>query len=901
MSEHTVASVFPRLHPRLQTAIVHRLGWQSLRPVQDEAGHALLDGHNAVVLAPTAGGKTEASVFPTLSILLNESPTGVGALYIAPIKALLNNQEGRLGQYTEMVGLRRFVWHGDVPTHARNAFLALPAELLMTTPESLEVMLVSTKVDVDRLFADLRVVIVDEVHALAGTDRGAHLLSVIERLATRSRHDVQRVGLSATVGNPEAIAEWLKGSSKRASVVVNPPAPPARRQLLVMHRDDLGQLAADAAQLARGQKSLFFCEARRTSEAMARGLERFGTQVFVHHSSMSAEERQAAEAMFHEGKDVCITCTSTLELGIDVGDLDRVLQHEAPGTVSSFMQRMGRTGRRTGSVANTVFFCENDEAVWVSLALIRLARRRWVERVAVTDRCWPIVVHQLLAMALASRGVTPEAAWAHFQRLPDVAGIRRVEFDRLVAWMCRETSLELISGHLVLGRQSERQFGKRNFLDLYAVFSSPASYKVETLNGAPVGSVDQDFVDRLVEGVSVFRLGGRGWSVVGVEHKSRVVRVMPGAGGVTPTWSGIGGRVLSEPVCAEVRALLSEAEVPSVAHATAAERLAEARAEFAPIFAASDMEDADNGLTWWTFAGLRINATLVRAFKAVQPDWKVVASNFSLRFEGDVGEAAYNAALVQIAEPEFWENERLWLDIAEGLPNYRLSKFQRLMPPWVQREMVATFLLDIEGAARWLIDHGVSSPDWGSMAPADAPVGLSETACLVPQNPVVWVETHAGLVEACAVLAQSPRIGLDVETTLRDQSLCLVQLANADRTWIVDPFLIEDLRPLAALMMNPAVVKLIHNASFERRVLGQHGIEIEPVVDTLVESRARRKGQGKHGLSAVCARELGARLDKRPQTSDWRRRPLTAAQLAYAALDAEVLLRVADALGVTSR
>ena len=150
-----MVSVFSRFAPRLQEAIVARLGWSSLRPVQEQAGEALLDGCNAVVLAPTAGGKTEASMFPTLSGMVSDAPDGVGALYIAPIKALLNNQSERLGLYTEMVGLNRFVWHGDTTDHERRHFLKQPAELLMTTPESLEVMLVSQRVDTAKLFNDL--------------------------------------------------------------------------------------------------------------------------------------------------------------------------------------------------------------------------------------------------------------------------------------------------------------------------------------------------------------------------------------------------------------------------------------------------------------------------------------------------------------------------------------------------------------------------------------------------------------------------------------------------------------------------------------------------------------------------------------------------------------------------
>ena len=351
-------SAFARFPPRLQEAIVSRLGWTSLRPVQDLAGEAILDGKNAVVLAPTAGGKTEASMFPALANLIENEPEGVGVIYVAPIKALLNNQEDRLGTYAEMVGLRRFVWHGDVPENERNKFKKDPAQILMTTPESLEVMLVSPKFPVARVFKDLRMIVIDEVHAMAGTDRGAHLMSVLERLATFTTNDIQRVGLSATVGNPEYILSWLKGTSKRDGVVVNPPKEPAKRDLHVGLFETTLDLAGEASARAFGKKSLFFCQSRALTESVAERMRGRGTDVFVHHSSVSLEERRAAEERFHGGTNACIVCTSTLELGIDVGDLDLVFQANAPTTVSSFLQRMGRTGRRSGTTANTTFLCE---------------------------------------------------------------------------------------------------------------------------------------------------------------------------------------------------------------------------------------------------------------------------------------------------------------------------------------------------------------------------------------------------------------------------------------------------------------------------------------------------------------------------------------------------------------
>lgn len=702
-----MVSVFARLAPRLQQSIVARLGWSSLRPVQELAGDALLSGRNAVILAPTAGGKTEASMFPTLSNLVDHQPTGVGAIYVAPIKALLNNQEQRLGLYTEMVGLRRFVWHGDTTTSARKQFLEDPAELLMTTPESLEVMLVSQRVNKRALFGDLRMIVIDEVHAIAGTDRGAHLMSVIERLRRVSRHDIQRAGLSATVGNPIAILEWLKGTSQRDGVVVDPPKKPARRQLLIVHESNQTQAAIAAAQVARGCKSLFFCQSRATTEAVAETMRRAGTTVFVHHSAVSKEERLLAEREFHHGSAACIVCTSTLELGIDVGDLDKVLQSDAPETVGSFLQRMGRTGRREGKAANTTFFCESVEAVLQAIALIELAKSGWVEDVPVNQRCWPVLIHQLLAMSLASNGIPPEEAWEHLSGVPDFRGISRAEFDRLMNWMIEDNSLLLTSGRLVLGPQAERRFGRHNFMELYAVFSSPQSYNVETANRQVIGTLTQDFVDGLVDGVSSFLLGGRAWLVSHVQHKDRTVVVSSAPRGRQPTWGGFLPQFLGYHLCQKTLEILTSAEVypyltPAVAELLQQERHRMQRLVEPNVGGIHWIQDT-NEVHWYTFAGGRVNSTIRYALGVLQPSWTITPDNHMLRVrDPDISETAFRATIRELASPAFWQDDAVWQQIRGALPGYRLSKFQPLMPPWVEQEVLFDYLLDRKGAAEWI-------------------------------------------------------------------------------------------------------------------------------------------------------------------------------------------------------
>jgi ATP-dependent helicase Lhr and Lhr-like helicase len=692
-------SAFARFPPRLQDAIVSRLGFSNLRPVQELAAEALFAGSNAVILAPTAGGKTEAAMFPVIGELMAHPVTGVGALYVAPIKALLNNQEERLGTYTEMVGLRRFVWHGDTPDTQKRKFVKDPAELLMITPESLEVMLISPRVPVAQLFKKLRYAVIDEVHALAGTDRGAHLLSVIERLAALGSGDVQRVGLSATVGNPGAILEWLKGSSARNGVVVQTPKEPRSNKITVALPGSTADIAKVAAERAAGKKSLFFCQTRALAEAIAARMRGLGNDVFVHHSSVSLEERKLAEDRFHYGQQACIVCTSTLELGIDVGDLDAVLQADAPSTVSSFLQRIGRTGRRAGQASNMAFFCEETESMLLAVALVELARAQWVEDVAVLTRCWPVLVQQLMAMSLQYGAVSAENAWTQLSRVSDFKGISRPEFDALISHLVRHEFLYEAGGKYSLGDKAERLFGRKNFQELYAVFTAPVMYRV-VAGAQEIGSIEPTFVERLVEGMSSFLLGGRAWVVDHVVHADREVHVRPAPAGKKPTWGGFMPRFLGREVCQRIRELLQCEELPGYLDEKAKSALGELRADLGPLLRAAGpavQVDAEGYAILWTFAGGRINHTLKYALEVSQ-GWKVVAENFFVKIAGDgVDHRSIDAALHELLAPAFWTEERVRA-ICARIPQYRLSKFQDALPDAALLEMLATFFVDVSGA-----------------------------------------------------------------------------------------------------------------------------------------------------------------------------------------------------------
>ena len=270
-------SAFESLHPAIQHHIVNSLGWRSLRTLQEDAVQPILDGESALLLAPTAGGKTEAAVFPLLSRLIGENWEPISVLYVCPIKALLNNLESRLRQYSDWLGRRVGVWHGDIGQGDRGRIINDPPDILLATPESLEVMLVSRRTDPADLFANVRAVVVDEIHAFAGDDRGWHLLAVLDRISLLSAHNIQRVGLSATVGNPQTLLGWLKGRADSTGMVIAPDESGATRSdVEVDYVGNLSNAAIVISRLYRGEKRLVFCDSRSQVESLAGELRQLG-------------------------------------------------------------------------------------------------------------------------------------------------------------------------------------------------------------------------------------------------------------------------------------------------------------------------------------------------------------------------------------------------------------------------------------------------------------------------------------------------------------------------------------------------------------------------------------------------------------------------------------------------
>ena len=604
-------SGFDRLHPALQHHIVNSLGWTSLRPLQEQAIGPLLAGDHALLLAPTAGGKTEAAVFPLLSRMLTERWSGLSVLYVCPIKALLNNIEPRLRAYATLVGRRVEIWHGDVSASRRRTILRERPDLLLTTPESIEVMLVSSRSEPRVLFGDVQAVVVDELHAFAGDDRGWHLLAVLERVRRLADREIQRLGLSATIGNPEALLEWLAPATSRPRRIIAPAGEAAMSA--TVHLDYAGSVSKAAkvvSALHRGEKRLLFCDSRARVEALAAELRQAGTETFVSHSSLSLDERRRSEEAFSQGDDCVIVATSTLELGIDVGDLDRVIQIDAPASVASFLQRLGRTGRRPGTARNCLFLATSDDGFLRASGLLRLWLDGYVEPVIPPPEPFHIFAQQLLALGL-QEGRIGRATWREWLgEMPALRAMARGHLDDIVEFMLASGMLYEDSGMLSLGIEGERTFGRRHFLELMSVFTSEPLFSVRH-GRTELGLVHPLSFQVRRDGPVALLLAGRNWEVSHVDWDRRVAYVKATTEKGRSRWIGPGIPLRFE-LCRAIRRVLDAGTLDVQLSRRARTKLDEIRESFAWIdtTATAIVRDTAGASRWWTFAGLRANTVL---------------------------------------------------------------------------------------------------------------------------------------------------------------------------------------------------------------------------------------------------------------------------------------------------
>lgn len=692
-----------RLDPVILHHIVNTLGWPDLRPLQKAAVHPLMDGEDAILLAPTAGGKTEAAAFPLLSVMRQRRWSGTSVLYLAPLKALLNNLVHRVDSYAQWLGRRAALWHGDTAESARRRIRTEHPDFLLTTPESLEAMLISVKTDHTHMLGQVRAVVVDEVHAFAGDDRGWHLLAVLERLERLAGHRIQRVGLSATVGNPDTLLTWLQGATpaNRPGQVVAPGvAPPAAanassaneliRPAGDVELDYVGSLTNAAkviSALHRGEKRLVFCDSRRQVEELGAALRARDVTVFLSHASLSTDERARSEQAFAEARDCVIVSTSTLELGIDVGDLDRVIQIDAPRTVASFLQRIGRTGRRAGTSRNCLFLTTQLGTLLQAAALLTLWARGWVESVTPPPSPRHLVAQQLLAVTLQEHRIGDRVWTEQWNGL--------APFDRsaapLLSHLVASGFLNGDNGMLFIGPEAEKHFGRRHFMELTASFTAPPEFTV-LAGRTEIGTTDPTVLTEERPGPRRLLLAGRSWQVIFIDWARRRAFVEPVEDGGVAKWQGSEVRGLSFTLTRAMRDVLlgADPDVRLTRRATAA--LAELRTSRAPHEvhpAGALLVRGADATRWWTWAGYHANATLAASLgNLADPVQRPTDSHVRLR--QDLALADWKAARAEL--PDSLTLPTVDPRAVRGL------KFSAALAPRVATITLAERLADFDGA-----------------------------------------------------------------------------------------------------------------------------------------------------------------------------------------------------------
>ena len=676
-------TAFDRLHPSLQHHIVNSLGWRELRALQEQAITPILDGRHCLLLAPTAGGKTEAAVFPLLSRMLAENWRGLSVLYVCPIRALLNNLEERLSGYAGLVGRSCGLWHGDVGQATKSRILAEPPDILLTTPESLEALLISNRTDKPYFFGSVKAAVVDEIHAFAGDDRGWHLLAVLDRIVRLAGHPLERIGLSATVGNPKDLLHWLIAGSEAEGDVIAPPAAVLTvTDVTIDYVGNIENAATILKLLYTGEKRLVFCDSRARTEELAALLRADGVPTFVSHSSLSVEERRDAERAFREGRDCVIVATSTLELGIDVGDLDRVIQIDAPATVASFLQRLGRTGRRSGTKRNCLFLATSPESLLQAAALVELWRDGYVEPIKPPDLPYHLFAQQLLALLL-QRGAVPEnRLMVELAGLIKWACLTEATCDGIIRHMLETRLLASDSGVLFVGDEAERLYGAKHYMNLLSIFDSPPLFTVYW-GPKDIGSVHPISFRRVGKrGPVILSLAGRSWRVGHVDWEHQTAHVTPADELGKSRWLGE-SRPLSNKLCQAIRGVLLGTEVRQWWSQRAKDQLTSARSSATAAVPEATVVEIDRSRergVWWTFAGLNANFELAASWPGTTR-----FDNFSIALEGHLA----------VDSIQKWIRDRSSIDQMhfERLPR---PKFHECLPGRVLTEMLRVRMQDAQ-------------------------------------------------------------------------------------------------------------------------------------------------------------------------------------------------------------
>lgn len=726
---------FSRYAPFIQDYIYSR-GWETLRPLQTAAAQVIFDtDDNLLLSASTASGKTEAAFFPILTDLAENPADSIACLYIAPLKALINDQYDRLKDICEDSDVPVWRYHGDVSASQKRKMFKRPQGVLQITPESLESLMINKHADIPRLFGDLRYVVIDELHSFLRSDRGGQTFCLLERLNRLAGVKPRRIGLSATIGDPGAAGQFLGAGSGHQTRIPKVKSQPQRWRLSMEHFYKSGDQAGDhsalpaqavldqasdqAPELAdpglayifdhtRGKKCLVFTNSREECEAVCQVLRQYceykhePDRFMIHHGNLSAALRQGAEAIMKDEDANITTCaTATLELGIDVGQLERAFQIEAPFTVSGFLQRMGRTGRR-GNPAEMWFVMREEQvesramlpvllpwSLLQGIALVELyLQERWVEPPRDHQLPYSLLYHQTMSTLMAGGEMSPAELASRVLTLSYFRWVSQDDYKVLLRHLIKTDQIQLTeNGGLIVGLAGERVTNNFKF---YAVFQENEEYSVHA-ESEELGTIVKP--PPLGEKIAI---AGHVWVVEEIDRCRRQVYVHQVKGRIPAYFGDVAGDIHPK-VLQQMRKILAEERQYPYLMKNAAARLNETRA-MAQAACLPDKQLINLGaktycLFPWTgsyaflalerFLRLKCASRLgLKNFDSVRP--------YYIQFSMDVSEGEFYQILAEEAAKDF---DPLDLLYPQEVPVF--DKYDEYLPDDLVRKEFAYSVLDL--------------------------------------------------------------------------------------------------------------------------------------------------------------------------------------------------------------
>jgi ATP-dependent Lhr-like helicase len=650
-----VSSAFELLHPIVQKWIWHQ-GWDELHDIQEDAIKSILNNeHDIIISAATAKGKTEAAFLPICSALAQNQLNSVSALYISPLKALINDQFFRLTYLCKDLDIPVHSWHGDVASSKKRKLINHPSGILLITPESLEAFFVVHGTKLKTIFNNLSYVVVDELHAFIGNERGKQLQSLLHRLEILLNRRIQRIALSATLGDMSIAAEFLRTNESEETRLIesNDGAQEIRLQVrgylisqINMKQNDnetdeetddnTGDYISIAKHLfktLRGTDNLIFCNSRQEVERYADLLRRFckseklPNEFFPHHGCISKELREDVEDKLKvKSMPVNVICTSTLEMGIDIGNVTSIAQVSVPFSVASIRQRLGRSGRRDEPAILRMYIQEKELSKKLTIqdnlrphlvqavAMINLLIKKWYEPPEMNALHLSTLIQQVLSMIAQYGGISASNAWNCLCKTGPFAQVNQKMFALLLRGLGKSKIItQTTDGLLLLDIKGERLVNHYSF---YAAFSTPEEYLLYD-KGKRLGTLPVNYP--LVEGMFLI-FAGRRWRVISVDIQKKIIQLSPAKGGLPPRFLGGGGQV-HDIIRKEMKRVYMSTQIPIYLNKEAHELLSEGRKFFFDYKLAetSVIKDGKNSLLFIWHGDCVLN-TLVLLLRYVDLD-----------------------------------------------------------------------------------------------------------------------------------------------------------------------------------------------------------------------------------------------------------------------------------------